>query len=304
MFLLNKFSISMRKTQTVLFGACLSAAVLLPTSVVYAKDILTATPVTYMLATELTKETGITTEYLPPKRYGVTRLPNWFSTKGGDVASNASKTAKAVITLGAIWPNDPLFIHAREGNINIVEIDASQAISPRAQGVAALRLPDGTTSLYAWLNPTNLTRMAAIVSDDLQRLWPEKAQQIEKNQQALMIDVRKLINRQQDTLMQADVNAVVLLSAELEDFASGNQLFVVERMTKPELEWTDADKTQLSRLLKEDPSLTILTTKTLSQNMKAFVSADTKVIVIDSLDRWGRGGIDTKQPLQRWEVKL
>ncbi|MCG3865222.1 MULTISPECIES: zinc ABC transporter substrate-binding protein [unclassified Photobacterium] len=304
MFLLNKFSTSMRKTKTVLFGACLSAAVLLPTSIAYAKDILTATPVTYMLATELTKETGITTEYLPPKRYGVTRLPNWFSTKGQEVASNASKTAKAVITLGAIWPNDPLFVYAREGNINIVEIDASQAISPRAQGVAALRLPDGTTSLYAWLNPTNLTRMAAIVSDDLQRLWPEKAQQIEKNQQALMIDVRQLINRQQATLMQADVDSVVLLSAELEDFASGNQLFVVDRLIKPELEWTEVDKTQLNALLKEDPSLTILTTKALSKNMKALISADTKVIVIDSLDRWGRSGIDAKKPLQRWEVEF
>ena len=49
---------------------------------VNAEDILTSTPVTYALATELTKGTDITTEYLPPKRYGIDRLPNWFGTKG------------------------------------------------------------------------------------------------------------------------------------------------------------------------------------------------------------------------------
>nr|WP_144018093.1 zinc ABC transporter substrate-binding protein [Photobacterium andalusiense] len=269
-----------------------------------AQDILTATPVTYMLATELTNNTGLTTEYLPPKRYGVSRLPNWFASKGDKVTKEASKKAQAVITLGAIWPQDPLYVNARQGNIKIVEIDASQAISPRAQGVAALRLEDGSTSIYSWLNPTNLSRMAAIVSDDLQRLWPEKAQQIEKNQQQLMNDVRQLINKQQQVLIEAGVDSVVLLSNELEDFASGNQLFVVDRLTTPELEWTAADKNKLTSLLADDDSLWLLTTKKLTLSQQALLPKDVNVMVIDSVDRWGRIGINHAEPLKRWQISL
>ncbi|MCW8331742.1 metal ABC transporter substrate-binding protein [Photobacterium sp. SDRW27] len=269
-----------------------------------AEDILTATPVTYMLASELTKGTAITTGYLPPKRYGVQRLPNWFNGKGAEQVASAGKDAKVAITLGAIWPQDPVYIHARQGNIQIVEVDASQSISPRAQGVAALRLEDGTTSPFAWLNPTNLTRMAAIVSEDLQKVWPEQAKAIEANQQQLMLEVRNLINQQQKDLMEADIDSVVLLSKELEDFASGNQLFVVDRFTKPELEWTEQDKKALTTLLQDDDSLWLLTSKKVSEQLKAIVPKPERILIVDSIDRWGREGIQKGRPLQRWQLAL
>jgi hypothetical protein len=286
-----------------------SAAVLLLTATlgfsqkVSAADILTATPVTYMLATELTKGTDITTQYLPPKRYGISRLPNWFSSKGAALTEKAAIDAQVAITLGAVWPQDPLFVHARKGNIRMIEVDASQAISPRAQGVAALRLDDGTISPYTWLNPTNLTRMTAIVSQDLQQVWPQQAGIIASNQQALMMSVRHLINQQQATLLDNEIDSVVLLSTELEDFASGNQLFVVERLTKPELEWTAADKQQLVELLTEDDSLWVLTSKRASKQLKALVPNPARILTIDSIDRWGRG-IKADKPLQRWQLAL
>ncbi|QUM86576.1 ABC transporter substrate-binding protein [Moritella sp. 28] len=287
----------------------ISAAVLLLTSAlsfsqkVSAADILTATPVTYMLATELTKGTGITTQYLPPKRYGISRLPNWFSSKGATLTEKAAIDAQVSITLGAVWPQDPLFVHARKGNIRMIEVDASQAISPRAQGVAALRLEDGSISPYTWLNPTNLTRMTAIVSQDLQQVWPQQAATIASNQQALMMSVRHLINQQQTMLLDNEIDSVVLLSSELEDFASGNQLFVVERLTKPELEWSAADKQQLVKLLTEDDSLWVLTSKRASKQLKTLVPNPARILTIDSIDRWGRG-INVDKPLQRWQLTL
>ncbi|PKH07350.1 ABC transporter substrate-binding protein [Moritella sp. Urea-trap-13] len=286
-----------------------SAAVLLLTSTlgfsqkVSAADILTATPVTYMLATELTKGTDITTQYLPPKRYGILRLPNWFSSKGAALTEKVAIDAQVAITLGAVWPLDPLFVHARKGNIRMIEVDASQAISPRAQGVAALRLDDGSISPYTWLNPTNLTRMTAIVSQDLQQVWPQQAAVIASNQQALMMSVRHLINQQQAMLLDNEIDSVVLLSTELEDFASGNQLFVVERLTKPELEWTAEDKLELVELLTEDDSLWILTSKRASKQLKALVPNPARILTIDSIDRWGRG-IEADKPLQRWQLAL
>lgn len=282
----------------------LALSTLLTSTIVKADDILTATPVTYMLATELTKGTEITTRYLPPKRYGVSRLPNWFSGKGAASTVKAGEKATVAITLGAIWPQDALYVHARQGNIGLIEIDASQAISPRAQGVAALRLDDGRMSLFAWLNPTNLTRMTAIVSQDLQRVWPKQAKIIEKNQQKLMIAVRQLINKQQQVLIEKEIDSVVLLSEELEDFASGNQLFVVERLTKPELEWTENDKQALITLMNGDETLWLLTSKKVSKQLQIIVPNPERIMVVDSVDRWGGKGITPGNPLVRWELKL
>ncbi|OAN13352.1 ABC transporter substrate-binding protein [Photobacterium jeanii] len=283
-------------------AAALSLSVV--SSFAHAEDILTATPVTYMLASELTKGTELDVSYLPPKRYGVTRMPNWFNGQGSEVVTKAAKEAKVAVTIGAVWPSEPLYVHARQGNIGIIEVDATQSISPRATGVAALRLDDGSISPFAWLNPANLTRMAAIVSTDLQKVWPEQADKIEKNQQSLMIAVRQLINKQQQQLMDAEVDSVILLSSELEDFASGNQLFVVERLTKPELEWTEEDKANLKSMLTEDDSVWVLTSRKMSANLKALVPNPEKVLVIDSVDRWGRAGIDQAQPLKRWQLAL
>ena len=272
---------------------------LLPTQLM-AKDILTTTPVTYMLATQLMKGSPITTTYLAPKRYGLERLNNWYATKGEAKVLEAGKTATVAITLKALWPQDPLFVYARQGNINLIEIDASQSISPRAKGIASVQLSDGNRSIYAWLNPNNIGTMLSIVSEDLKRLWPEYSGLIDKNQQALLVQVRLLINQQQQILFDKEIDSVVLLSDQLEDFASANQLFVVQRLFKAELEWTDQDKSALKALLQESPHLWLLTTKKVSEQLKELLPDFANILVIDSIDRWGGSGIKLEQPLQRW----
>ncbi|WP_211217148.1 hypothetical protein [Psychromonas hadalis] len=161
-----------------------------------ANDILTATPVTYLLASQLMLGTPITTTYLPPKRYGIERLSHWFFRKGKNSAAQAGEKATVAITLNALWPQDPLFIFTRQGNIKLIEIDASQAISPSGKGIATVQSTSGKASLYAWLNPNNLGMMVSIVSDDLQRVWLEHVKVIEKNQQDFMVNIRLLINQQ------------------------------------------------------------------------------------------------------------
>ncbi|PSW16779.1 ABC transporter substrate-binding protein [Photobacterium rosenbergii] len=282
-------------------GVC---SVMLTATIVEAKDILTATPVTYMVSSELTKRTGLSTQYLPPKRYGMMRLPNWFTSKGAESTAQLAAEATAVVTIGAVWPQDPLYVHARKGNIRIIEIDASQSISPRAQGVAALRLDNGMISPFTWLNPSNLTRMVAIVSQDLQQLWPEHATKIAENQQQLMVAIRALTNRQQTSLFEAEVDSVILMSQELEDFAAGNQLFVVGRYTKPELDWSQQDKQDLFATLKAEPNVWILTTRKLSKSLQEQLPNPNRVMIIDPIDRWGKNGIDSSDPLSRWEIKI
>lgn len=288
----------MRTMSRILFVLALG----LTSKTVLANDILTATPVTYMLAQELVKGTGINTTYLPPKRYSVARLPNWFETRGEKSVAVAAEKAQVAITLSAVWPQDPLFIHARQANIRLVEIDASQAISPRATGVAAIQLDDGSISPYMWLNPANLSRMAMIVSDDLQKVWPQHAQLIGDNRQALIRDVRSLINRQQTALQEAEIDTVLLLSSDLEDFAAGHQLFVVERLTKQELDWTEEDKQQIRQLLAEDPSVWVLTSRKVNANLAQLLGEHSNVLVVDNIDRWGSKGISEEEALNRWDI--
>ena len=273
--------------------------ILLPINVM-AKDILTTTPVTYMLATQLMKGTPITTTYLAPKRYGIERLANWYATKGMSSVKKAGETATVAITLHALWPQDPLFIYARQGNIHLIEIDASQSLSPTAKGIATIKSVEDENSIYAWLNPNNLSTMLTIVGDDLKRIWPEQAILIEQNQQRLLVDIRALINQQQETLFAKEIDSVVLLSDQLEDFASSNQLFVVKRLVKSELEWTEQDKADLKQLLQTSPEIWLLTTKKTSKQLTELLPDFTHILMIDSIDRWGSAGIKLEKPLQRW----
>jgi len=280
-------------------GLMLLVSMFLPSQVM-AKDILTTTPVTYMLATQLMKGTPVTTTYLAPKRYGIERLGNWFSTKGEAKVMSEAQQASVAITLRSLWPQDPLFAYARQGNIKIIEVDASQSISPRAKGIATVQLESGNSSIYAWLNPNNLSTMSSIVSDDLKRIWPEQQQIIERNQQQLLIDIRQLINQQQSTLFDKEIDSVVLLSDQLEDFASANQLFVVNRLFKEELNWTEQDKAKLKALIEESPELWILTTRKVSAQLKALLPGFGHILHVNSIDRWGSKGISLDKPLQAW----
>ncbi|TEW54585.1 ABC transporter substrate-binding protein [Psychromonas sp. RZ22] len=282
-----------------LYKLLLCIVALLPTQL-WAKDILTTAPVTYMIATQLMKGSPITTSYLAPKRYGIERLNNWYMSKGTEKALHAGKEATVAITLKALWPQDPLFIYARQGNIKLIEIDASQSLAPLAKGVATVTLNNGKSSIYAWLNPNNLGTMLSIVSDDLQKIWPEYATLIEKNQQRLLVDIRLLINQQQQVLFDKEIDSVVLLSEQLEDFSSANQLFVVKRLFKAELEWTEQDKLVLKTLLKESPHLWLLTSRKVSKNLRELLPDFKNILVVDSIDRWGSIGINNQHPLQRW----
>ena len=152
------------------------------------------------------------------------------------------------------------------------------------------------------MNPTNLTRMAAIVADDFKKLWPTKAEQIDGNLQRIMVDVRELINQQQAVLLDNEVDSVVLLNESLEDFASCSQLFVEERLFTEELEWSEQDKANLKALFEDDDSLWLVTSRKPTKLLKSLVP-ESRILVVDSLDRWGRAGIDSQMPLKRWELK-
>ncbi|MCP4325068.1 MAG: ABC transporter substrate-binding protein [Psychromonas sp.] len=266
----------------------------------FASQILTTTPVTYMLATQLMKGSKIETEYLAPHRYAINRLPNWFKGKGQGKAQQAAQKASVVITLGSVWPQDPLYIFSRQANINIIEIDASQAKTVTADSVATRWQTAKIVSPYVWLNSNNLVVMSKIVADDLKRIWPQHNALIEMNQEQLLSQVQLLINSQQQLLFDKGIDAVVLLSDKLLDFVSGNQLFVVKQISESELQWSEQQKLDLIKLLKSDASLWVISDKKSNQFIKQQLPEFKQYLHIDLIDRMGSKGIDKSLPLQRW----
>ncbi len=262
--------------------------------------ILTHLPATYMLATALTDGTDVTVEYLPPKRYGLNRLPAWFDGQGQAAVAQAATRAEAVVTIGAVWPADPLYAHVRAHNIRVVELDASRALTPKGSAVVTRQLANGEVSPYVWLNVANLARMADILAADLIALYPAQSTRIGTNQARLKQAIAQLQHQQQAALLAAGVDAVVLLDDRLEDFVSGNGLLVLHRQTKPALTWTAQEIAGLKALAKEEGGLVLLSAAAVPAALTEGLEK-VSVIQLDSLDRWG-SGIDPQAPLARWQV--
>ncbi|PSW17632.1 ABC transporter substrate-binding protein [Photobacterium sanctipauli] len=265
-------------------------------------DILTTLPATFMLAQQLTLDTGLVVKNLAPTRYGIERLPGWFSNQGADEVEACTTEATAVVTLGSVWPADPLFLHAREHNIKIINIDAGQALLPNGQSVATLQLKQGI-SPYVWLSNANLLLMAEIVTTDLKRLWPQHEKQIHNNYGALRNQMMALATNQQASLINAGVDAVILLDEALEDFAVANDLFVLDRQFKPNLDWNENDQQAIKEVVKEEPDVWFLTTRTANRQLLALLPKGANVLRIEPINRWGRG-ISPETPLERWQIQL
>ncbi|MCL9776260.1 metal ABC transporter solute-binding protein, Zn/Mn family [Vibrio methylphosphonaticus] len=265
-------------------------------------DIVTLLPTSYLLSQQLTIGTGLQVENIAPKRYSLQRLPNWTSTKGQKVLDRVSN-ATAVVTIGSVWSEDPLYLELRERNIRVINVDAAQALTPKGQSVFAVKKSSGDTSPYVWLNLNNLTLMAANVAHDFKKIWPNHAIKIENNLQELTTKIQELNRNQQNTLLELGIDSVVVMSDVLLDFVPANYLFPLSYLTKPSLDWTDDDMTQLSSLLQDAPGTWLLMSSPPSKAALTKLPKGVKVLIVDPVDRW-RNGIDSSAPLNRWQVQF
>ncbi len=179
----------------------LLAAGLLGASSTHAQDddgvvVLTALPATYSVAHGLADGTGIVVENLPERGRRMSALPNLLNQSADRYADTLSR-ADAVVTIGKLWREDPLFIAARRFNIRVIDIDATKPWSTTLEGISVALEPrqsapwaesDAGTrepSVHYWLSPANGARMAEIIAADLLRLSPEDQAAIEANLAAL-----------------------------------------------------------------------------------------------------------------------
>jgi len=219
--------------------------------------VLTALPATYSIATSLAEDTSIRVVNVPIDGRPMSTQARFFERAPTEV-TNQLRRADAVITIGKLWREDPLYAAARAQNIRVVNIDATEPVSRTLTGVALTREPEarapweappasnenvGTTraSTFFWLGPSNTERAAEIVAHDLARLSPKDANTIAQN---LAMYRRILFELQQSyeaRLAELDDVTVFSLSPDFVYLTADLGLLVDGYFLKQEIEWTPAD---------------------------------------------------------------
>jgi ABC-type Zn uptake system ZnuABC Zn-binding protein ZnuA len=103
--------------------------------------VLTSLPATYSIASALAEGTRIRVVNVPVEGRPMSTQSRFFERPTREV-ENQLKRADAVITVGKLWREDPLYPAARAQNIRVVNIDATEPVSRTLTGVALMREPE------------------------------------------------------------------------------------------------------------------------------------------------------------------
>jgi ABC-type Zn uptake system ZnuABC Zn-binding protein ZnuA len=229
--------------------------------------VLTALPVLYSMAKALTQGTTTVVRNLPEAGRPMSSLESYFTLQADRLAAEFA-AADAVVTIGKLWRDDPLYVAARGANIRIVEIDATKPWSTTLEGASIVLEPAddvpwaapgerGATdaarspSIYYWLSLANGAQAADIVAADLMRLAPVDAPRIAENLAAFRARVLDLKRRYEAELaLLADVT-VFALTRDLVYLTTDLGVYVDGYFTKHDIHWTAADAEALTARLRE-----------------------------------------------------
>lgn len=179
-------------------------ACLLLSQTLLAASLGSATPVTQLLAKDLTRDTGIQLHYLPAERLPLNRIPAWFNR----VNPSELPALDAVLTLESVWQDIHLYPALRQRNIRVVPIDLAQEIAPG--GARVIQRPNRPSPDYFWLDLNNLTLMVNIAARDLSRIWPEKAAILDRNRRQLVQQIQQTAIQLDDLLLEAGIESLAL----------------------------------------------------------------------------------------------
>lgn len=212
--------------------------------------VLAAHPLAHALTLRLIKGSGVVLERAAPDSLPPTRHAAYFAGRGATSLAAAAQSADAVVGLRSVWPEDPLYPLARRFNIRIVEIDAARPVDGELPGVALFPGAPGEGQ-HAWLDPTNLGRMADIVAHDLKRLAPDSAPSISDQLAGFKREVVVLNAKAGAALAPLEDVTVFSLSDRLDHFASGFNLDLLGRDHRDDTAWSPETLTALSLRLRD-----------------------------------------------------
>lgn len=258
--------------------------------------VLTALPVTYSLATALLQNTPVAVENLPARGRRLNGLPNYFSSSAERLQSTF-EAATAVVTIGKLWSGDPLYTAARQANIHIVEIDATQPWSTSMEGIAVAQQPQQLApwgeagnaeegdSIWFWLSLTNAVRSTDIIARDLQRLFPNSAATIQTNQLALRNQLLSMLREYELRLASASDITVFSLAPELVYLTNELGLFVDGSFFKQDIDWTEVDAQAFENYLRDNRIPVVLHKWEPDDLIKnAITAGGAELVVLETLD--------------------
>ncbi len=258
--------------------------------------VLTALPATYSVTHALAERTSIVVENLPERGRRMNALLNLLNQSADRYADTLSR-ADAVVTIGKLWREDPLFIAARRFNVRVVDIDATKPWSTTMEGISVALEPRQTApwadidatarepSLHYWLSPANGARMAEIIAADLARLSPDDRSTIETN----LADLRRelLGLKVEYELKFAELADVTLfaLASEFVYLSSDMGLYVDAWFVKQDIDWTEADLAAFGAYLRDNGIGVVVHKWEPDERIRTAIdAAGARLVVLDTLE--------------------
>jgi ABC-type Zn uptake system ZnuABC Zn-binding protein ZnuA len=220
--------------------------------------VLTALPATYGVVSALAAGTSIHVENIPADGRPPGAQARYLE-KPPEAVRELLRTADAVVTIGKLWHEDPLYAVARAYNLRVVNIDATEPYSSSLPGIGLIREPGGAApwdrspaaqsaqapsaspSTYFWLSLTNAARMADIIAPDLMRLAPNDAERVRQNLAGFRRTMFELKNVYESKLAELEDVTLFALTPDLVYFTNDLGLFVDGYFSRQDIDWTPAD---------------------------------------------------------------
>ncbi|AKA23444.1 metal ABC transporter solute-binding protein, Zn/Mn family [Pseudomonas chlororaphis] len=236
-------------------------------------SVLASLPVTFGLGQLLLHGTDVRLERAAPANLPGSRQTAYFTGRGAPALHKLALDADAVIGLRSIWPDDPLYPHARRSNIRLVEVDAARPVDGALPGVALQPGKSDGLNSQPWLSSNNLGRMADVLAADLVRLAPAAKPKIEANLAGLKQRLLKLSADAEGQLANADNLSVFSLSDHFAYLVSGLNLELLDTDARADNDWTPEALQQLQTRLKDHDVALVLHHRQPSDALKAAIAA-------------------------------
>jgi ABC-type Zn uptake system ZnuABC Zn-binding protein ZnuA len=258
-----------------------------------------ALPITHSIASALAEGTRIEVRLVPEGGRRMGQLPSYFARQADTLAEDLADT-DAVVTIGKLWSDDPLYTVARTANIRVVDIDATKPWSLSLEGIAVAEEPvnnarwageaapassERAPSPYFWQSPANGARAAEIVARDLARLVPEASARVAQNLTQFRADMLELQTEFELKLAELPDLTVAALASELVYLTNDFGIYVDSYFLKQDIDWTEDDLAALTRYLSDEAIGVVIHKWEPDERIAAAIeAADAELAVLDPID--------------------